>query len=105
MSKKDFTNNPAMQFISSAEPEASKDQEAESGKENREELEAELFPKVPEGYKLNPLFIEKKTQRVQLVFQPSLYKKVKAAAKKHKVSMNEYIHIILREAVKAEEEE
>lgn len=42
-----------------------------------------------------PLYIEKKTQRVQLVLQPSLYKRAQKAAKKQKISFNEMVHQIL----------
>ena len=31
-----------------------------------------------EGYKLNPLYIENRSKRLQLLVQPSLYNKVKA---------------------------
>lgn len=57
--------------------------------------------KPPEGYKLNPLYIETKSKRVQLVLQPSLYKRVKAAADKENLSFNEYCHRLLDEATKA----
>lgn len=45
---------------------------------------------VPEGYKLNPKYIEKRTKRIQLVVQPSLYDKLKAAADAAGLSLNEY---------------
>lgn len=46
---------------------------------------------APEGYKINPLYIEKKTRRVQLLLQPSLVDKMKELAFKKKISMNEAI--------------
>mgnify|MGYP002512584094 CR=1 FL=1 len=39
-----------------------------------------------------PIYIEKKTQRVQLILQPSLYKRMQKAAKQQKVSFNELVH-------------
>ena len=35
---------------------------------------------------------EKKTQRVQLLMQPNVLKRAKAAANKKHISLNEYIH-------------
>lgn len=53
--------------------------------------------KAPEGYKL----VEKRTRRVQLVFQPSLYDKAEAEYKAlgYK-SFNDYVHSILEERLK-----
>lgn len=53
----------------------------------------------PAGYKVNPMFIETKTKRVQLVLQPSLFVKVKAAADGAGLSFNEYVHRILAASV------
>lgn len=50
----------------------------------------------PDGYK----YIEKKTTRLQLVLQPSLMARIKAAAKVRELSVNEYCHRILAEATK-----
>ena len=87
--KKSFIeDNPALQFISSTEPLT-----------ERKPTPAE---KPPEGYKLNPMFIETKTRRVQIVLQPSLYERVKAAAKAKGVSVNEYIHNVLDVATREE---
>ena len=58
--------------------------------------------KAPEGYKLNPLYVETKSKRVQLVLQPSLYTKVKAAADAEGISFNEYCHRLLEEATREE---
>lgn len=40
--------------------------------------------------------VETKTKRVQLVFQPSLYKAAKAEAKRRGTSLNDLVHIALR---------
>ncbi len=90
MAKKNFkTNNPALQFISSApEPEP---QEAVAAVSSR---------KAPAGYKVNPFYVETKSKRLQFVVQPSLYDRVKAAAKENGLSINEFIHRTLDEATK-----
>lgn len=55
--------------------------------------------KVPEGYKLNPDCIEKKSRRVQLILQPSLFEKVTAKAKASGKSFNDYVHTLLEEDI------
>lgn len=84
MAKKSFKDNPALQFISTAE------------------TEAQPTEKPPEGYKLNPLFVETKSRRLQLVLQPSLYERVRAGAAAAGLSVNEYCHQILDEATREE---
>lgn len=82
--------NPAMQFISTpAEGTA----------------ERETAPRTedaPEGYKVNPLYIEKRSKRFQLLLQPSLYNKIKARAAEQGESVNNAIHTILEEAMRGE---
>lgn len=60
--------------------------------------------KAPEGMKLNPAYIEKyiekKTRRVQIVLQPSLYEKAKAKAKEQGKSFNDYVHGLLESDIK-----
>lgn len=86
MNKKNFSENPAMQFITPGNlPD-----EAQSDSQNS----------VPDGYKINPMYIETKTKRVQLVMQPSLYEKAKAAADDKGLSFNSYVHQVLEEALK-----
>ncbi|MBQ8000372.1 MAG: hypothetical protein IJ298_04050 [Ruminococcus sp.] len=92
--KKSFTKNlnPAMQFISTAE-------------ETKPEVKTETFierAEAPKGYKLNPVYIETKSKRLQLLVQPSLYEKVKAIADRENKSVNELIHSILEEATREE---
>lgn len=81
MAKKTFKEviNPAMQFISSAsEPEAT----------------------PQEHYKPNPAYIETKSQRVQLLMQPSLNKALTDEALAQGISKNELIHSILKDYIK-----
>ncbi len=92
MAKKSFKDNPALQFISTA------------GEETRKEERETPRPaeKPPEGYKLNPLYVETKSRRLQLVLQPSLYERVKVGAKTAGLSVNEYVHQILDNATREE---
>lgn len=87
MAKKSFKDNPALQFITNTE---------------ETEREATESKAAPEGYKLNPLYIETKSRRLQLVLQPSLYNRVKEKAQGAGLSVNEYIHQILDEATREE---
>ena len=90
-------NNPALQFFSE-ETKAAVDgaPAADKGVTNRDTL-----PEVPEGYKI---IREPKTRRVQLLFQPTLYSRLKAQADAQSVSFNEYIHRLLEKAAKEQEE-
>jgi hypothetical protein len=87
MAKKSFKDNltPAMQFISTPV-------------EERPQIDA-----PPEGYKVNPLYIEKKSKRLQLLIQPSLFGKVKARADREGKSVNELIHSILEDETREEQ--
>lgn len=51
----------------------------------------------PQGFKPNPEYIETRSKRVQLLMQPSLYKQLKARAKREKRSLNDLVHSILEE--------
>ena len=88
MAKKKTFNlqNPALQFIST-QPIPT-------------ELNTVL--KAPKGYKQNPVYIEKKTRRLQLLMQPSLYNKLKARAQNNGSSVNNTLHAILAEALKSD---
>lgn len=97
MAKKSFKDNPALQFISTAEPEETRQEERELTIPQPKPAE-----KPPEGYKLNPLYVETKSRRLQLVVQPSLYGRVKAGAAAAGLSVNEYVHQILDNATREE---
>ena len=92
--KKDFSANPAMTFISPESVEAVED-------EAEEKIERIPTPrggiKPPAGFKLNPEFIEVRSKRFQLLLAPSVYKKLKARAKKDRVSMGEVVNRALAE--------
>ena len=97
--KKSFKDNPALQFISGAEEEQTEQAEAPAQKAT---LKAPTDAKAPAGYKLNPLYVETKSKRLQLVLQPSVLERVKARAKAKGLSINEYCHQILDEATREE---
>ena len=109
MPKKSFKDNPALMFISGAE-EAGKEQgeQAEQVEQTKQAV-AEVPLKAPTtkmptgtGYKYNPLYVETKTKRLQLVLQPSVFERVKARAKESGLSVNEYCHQILDKATREE---
>lgn len=122
MSKKTFKDNPALQFISdlpqqaesSEQPQNAKswddvisspapDQSTASSEEAKRVTAApEGIPSkrdVPEGMKLNPLFVEKRTQRAQFVMQPSVYKKAKELAKARGISFNDFVHGLIEDEI------
>ncbi len=88
MAKKKTFNlqNPALQFIST----------------QTNPTEQNPLPKAPEGYKQNSRYIEKKTRRLQVIMQPSLYNKLKARAQNNGCSVNDTLHVILAEALKSD---
>lgn len=93
MAKKNFTNNPALSFINTPATNT-KAKAAETAPEEEQApaadpVQPEATGKPPKGYKVNPMFLETKSQRVQLVLQPSVVKRLKKAAAKKKLSMNE----------------
>lgn len=92
--KKSFKmeNNPAMDFISEESIEAIDGKQAETSTPTG-------GIKAPEGYKPNPAFIEKKSRRVQILVQPSVYEEVKAKAAELGISTNEAINEALRKYV------
>ena len=99
--KKSFKGNPALQFISSSQEEA---EQAAALPEQPEKVKGTI-PPAPAGYKINPLYLEIKSQRLQVVMQPSLLKLLKKQAKEQKLSTNGYIHEILEAAARKYEEE
>ncbi len=93
MKKKTFINNPALQFLSTSQVEET---ETQNNNIVREENENE-YPQSQ--YKLNPLYIEKKTRRVQLLMQPSIHAKAVEQAKKEGISLNEFIHKAIEDKI------
>ena len=87
MSKKTFKNefNPALQFISSGINEES----------HKEETIKTNNTTVP--MKRNPLYIETKSKRLQLLLQPSLHNKLKEISEQKETSINDLIHTVLEQ--------
>ena len=54
---------------------------------------------TPEGFRIRPQYTEIKSRRVQLVFPPSLFRKVQARAKATHVSLNEFVCLVLEAVV------
>lgn len=109
--KKSFAgnDNPALAFISTPEQETPaatvKAAKKAEGKKplQPEQVEASAHVKTtdaPEGYKANPLFVETKSRRLQLLVQPSIYEALKEGAKAEGRSVNDYVHTILEKAVR-----
>ena len=98
MAKKSFKNdiNPAMGFIS--QESIDKVEETKTAEEPKGQNPA----KAPEGYKLNPLYIETKSKRLQLLIQPSTHEKLKNRAKAEGTSVNDLVNSILIEALAEE---
>lgn len=100
--KKSFRDDisPAMNFISQESIE--KVEQAEKPLQQKEEGKtiSEIRKEAPEGYKVNPLYIETRSKRIQCLLQPSLYDKLKDKAETEGVSVNEVINSILLDAFK-----
>lgn len=112
MAKRDFTkNNPALAFISGTE-EAKEIQETSKEESGAKKTTATAPKKTPTpkeapgtpppGYKVNPQFIEKKSQRLNLLIQPSVLNRLKKMAKKNKTSVNETINQLIIEKLESE---
>lgn len=108
--KKDFSN-PAMQFLSGVDKAAAEDPASASTEAVPQAVtpvvdqqpagqlapKNGIFDKDPSGYRVQ--YVETKTKRLQLVLQPSLCKKLKENAKKSGLSVNEYVHRVLKAAM------
>lgn len=107
--RKSFINppegrNPALSYISdesiaAVEGQQHQPEEPQATAPDRETLEANK----PEGYKLNPYYVEVKSKRVQIVLRPSVYEGIKAASKADGTSFNDYVHRLLEEDLKRRE--
>ena len=120
MAKKTFRHNPAEQFLSIQTEDATAEQTQEAGSQQPVaddpaaesgsndapvETVTQAAPparrkrqkksKATVEYKLDPRYVEKRTRRLQLVLQPSLYDRVRKRAAADGVSVNDLIHSIL----------
>lgn len=101
MAKKSFKDsiNPAMSFISQESIDRA---EGETPTTEETTAKGKRTAKAPEGYKLNPLYIETKSERLQLLIQPSLKAKLKEKAKREGTSVNDLVNSILYDALAEE---
>ena len=98
MSKKSFKTNPAMNFISTETIERV-DGTPDSQATATTAIHSTGKKKAPTGYKPNPEYIETKSKRVQILVQPSLYADAKAVCEELGISLNDFIHRSIHEAV------
>jgi hypothetical protein len=100
--KKSFKNeNPALRFIShdNATEEQGQPESPALLVQKEEELPMTEVntanPGVP--MKRNPLYIETRSRRLNLLIQPSLHNRIKELASAKNTSVNDLIHVILEE--------
>lgn len=92
--KKTFKkDNPALSFMTPVEEEEATVDVVKPVKRSE----------APEGYKINPEFIETKSKRVQLLLQPSTVEAIKSLASKKGLSMNEAINEAIQEYLHKED--
>jgi len=89
MAKRDFKNNPALQFISNAPQEEPQPPEVHEDQ-------------PPKGFKVNPMYIETKSKRVQILVQPSIFETLDRIARAKGISRNEAINEALRQYAEKE---
>lgn len=109
MSKKDFKNNPVLQFISDDQTETQTESKHETNKgtykgksETLEQRLAELRELLPEGKSL-AIKTEPRSKRLQVVLTPTLYRHIKAAAESKGISVNEYVNRTLEAKIESED--
>ena len=90
-------DNPALSFMTPVEEEEATVDIEETVVRPVKKNEA------PEGYKLNPEYIETKSKRVQLLLQPSTVEAIKSLASKRGLSMNEAINEAIQEYLHKED--
>ena len=93
--KKSFKDNPALQFISM--PQTQIEEKHIEEKKPEADTTEESVP-----MKLNPLYIETKSRRLQLLVQPSLHKKLKLHSTTLGISVNELVHSVLENYLERE---
>lgn len=92
----EFENNPAMQFITPPQ-EQSEPAKQDTKPQGRDQTEPQQI--TTQRF----VYAEKKSQRVQLLMQPSIAQRAKAAADRLNISFNEYIYRAVLEKLEREE--
>ncbi len=64
----------------------------------------ETIVEITEGYRMNPMYIETKSKRVNLVLRPSLHSIAQEKATKEGISFNDYIHRLIESDIEQYEE-
>ena len=119
MAKKSFTNNPALNFISSAQPKQEKQPEVKPKEVKAKPAKPATNPAKekpiakPEAEKITKpeepiqtLFdipvakVERKSERLQLLVRPSILDKLKMVAKTKNTSVNELANVIFETVLK-----
>ncbi len=99
---KSFKGNPTLKLLSEADKQTETQEEQEEPK--MQEVQKNIThgnpAPPPEGFKINPEYIEVKSRRLQLVLQPSLFSRVKERASSAGLSVNEYVSRILDRATR-----
>lgn len=95
----DFADNPALRFITT--PQVKQEQTAAETPSRPAETKRE----APQRTTIRYVYPEKKTQRVQLVMQPSVLERTRAAAENLNISLNEYINQAIIQKLNKEETE
>ena len=94
--------NPALSFISEASIKAvdggGQEQQARQGCQQK--ANGDEAAEIPQGYKLNPLYVETKSRRLQLLVTPTLYGQMKEEARLQGISINALANAILEEGLK-----
>lgn len=85
-------DNPALQFMSAPLNIRKAEPAAAAGATQKPAAAGRKKTTAPEGYKVNPEYVEKRTKRVQLVLQPSLYEELKGYSDKLGLSLNDLAH-------------
>lgn len=94
MAKKSFKNaNPAMQFIGQPAVMGTVPADAANAPLPAGPHQAGATPPM----KPNPLYVETKSRRLNLLLQPSLHDRIKAIANERGASVNDTVHQILQE--------
>lgn len=84
--KKTFKDNPALKFISGAEPTPTP-----------RPARTQAAGPAPAAASPGPRFGETKSQRVQLLMRPGLHRRLTEAARERGRSLNDLIHTVLEE--------
>lgn len=79
MGKKDFKNNPALNFITPQE-------------DHVEQGVGQVMEQVPDGYRVNPAYIEKRDQRVNVLLTRSARDSLRRLSKDTGRSVNDIIN-------------